>query len=184
MSISTDLQELSSKASTICRRIGKPSQAHAGIMRQLFPSSSSDPKRPRLSSAFDPTQQCVALQQKQKKAARCKPSKVTVVVVRDATMGVPRGKYRSELQKAKRIEKLEFMRNMSALQVRNTIIRGFQHLPLASFTFLPCDGENSRRLISESVQDQDGNMIVSAAQSRKGSLYVAECTHVSIYVYI
>ena len=84
------MQELTSKASNICSRVGKPTQAHAGIMCEQVPSSSA-PKRPQL--AFDPTQTCVALQQQKKKAARCKASKVTVVAVKDETKGVPKGKY-------------------------------------------------------------------------------------------
>ena len=77
-------------------------------------------------------------QQKKKKAARCKASKVTVVAVKDETKGVPKGKYRTELKREKRIEKLEFTRNMSALQVRNVITRGFQHIHLMSFNYLTC----------------------------------------------
>ena len=58
--------QYASKASTICKKIGKPSKVHAATMCHLFPSSSV-PKRPWLSSVFYPTQPCVALQQQKKK---------------------------------------------------------------------------------------------------------------------
>ena len=116
------------------------------------------------------------LYSKKKKAAHGKASKVTVVAVKDETKGVPKGKYRTELKK------LEFARNMSALQVRNVIIRGFQHIPLMSFNYLTC-GESGQSLILASEQEQDGSMVVSDAQSRKGILYIGECTDVSIFVY-
>ena len=119
---------------------------------------------------------------KKKKAARCKASKVTVVAVKDETKRVPRGKYRTELKRAKRIEKLEFTRNMSGLQVRNVVTRGFQHIPLMSFNYLTC-GESGQSLILASEQEQDGSIVVSDAQSCKGILYIGECTDVSIFVY-
>ena len=152
-------------------------------MRELFPSSSA-PKRPKLSGAFDPTRTCVALHQKQKKkAVRSKPSKVTVIVVQDASKGVPRGKNRKKLQEAGHIAKLEFMRDMSTLQVKNTIISGFQHLSLASFIYLTCDSENSHMLRADIKQEKDGELIVNAAQARKSTMYIAKCLqHVSVSV--
>ena len=119
---------------------------------------------------------------KKKKAARCKANKVTVVAVKDETKGVPKGKYRTELKREKCIEKLEFTRNMSALQVRNVVTRGFQHIPLMSFNYLTC-GESGQSLILASEQEQDGSIVVSDAQSRKGIMYIGECTDVSIFVY-
>ena len=43
----------------ICKKIGKPSAAHAAAMCNLFPSSSA-PKCSHLNSVFDPTQPFVA----------------------------------------------------------------------------------------------------------------------------
>ena len=105
-----------------------------------------------------------------------------MVAVKDETKGVPKGKYRTELKRGKRIEKLEFTRNMSGLQVRNVVTRGFQHILLMSFNYLTC-GESGQSLILSSEQEQDGSIVVSDAQSRKGILYIGECTDVSIFVY-
>lgn len=109
-------------------------------MRQLFPSSSSSlAKRPRLSEAFDPTRPCIASQQKsKKKAVHMKPSKVSVIVVQDASKGIARGKYCKELQQSECIGKIELWRSMSVIQVKDAIIRSFSHLPLETFTYLVC----------------------------------------------
>lgn len=140
-------------------------------MRQLFPSSSSLPKRPRLSEAFDPTHPCIALQQKnKKKAARIKPSKISVIVVQDTSKGIPKGKYRKNLQKSECIGKVELTRSMSASQVKNAIIRSFSHLPLEAFTYL-VHTEKSTLSINPD-QDQDGDKIITTFHSTKGTLYL------------
>lgn len=160
--------------------MGKPSQEHASIMRDLFPSSSSAPKRPKL-SAFDPSQPCVALpQKKKKKAARCKPSKVTVVLVEDYGKGVPRGKYRTILQKSGRIAKLEFTRTMSSRQVQSVIARGFKQLSLSGVTFLKCSEESTTCLVPDTCQDKDGVSLIDDAQSRKGIVYATDSTVVLV----
>ena len=131
----------------------------------MFPSSSA-PKRPRLSSSFDPMKQCVALpKQQKKKAIRCKPSKLTVIIVEDYTKDVPRGNYRKELQKSGRVSKLEFTRNMSAHEVQSAIIRGFQHLQVARITFLTCCDGKSNMLRPDGDQAQDGSALIDASQS-------------------
>ena len=143
-------------------------------MRQLFPSSSSLPKRPRLSEAFDPTQPCIALQQKsKKKAARVKPSKVSVVVVQDVSKGVPKGKYYKELKQSECVGKVELTRVMSVTQVKSAITRTFSHLPLEAFTYLECT--NKVILSINPDQNQDGNKIITSSQTSKGPLYVLRC---------
>ena len=145
-------------------------------MHDLFPSSSA-PKRPRLSSAFDPTQPCVALQQQQKKkAARCKPSKVTVMYLHDTQICPPKGKHKKELQSTGRHKKLEFTRYMSSVQVKSVIKRGFKEVSLESFTYLVVDGST---LTLDPVQDQDGDMLITSAAAKKGILYISGPSHVS-----
>ena len=151
--------------------MGKPTAEHASIMRDLFPSSSAS-KRPRLTSSFDPTQNCVALPQHQKKkASRCKPSKLTVIIVEDYTKGVPRASYRKELQKSGRILKLEFNRSMSARQVQGVILRGFLHIQVSRVTFLKCSEGKSSILVPDDNQDQDGFSLI---EGRKGVIYVTD----------
>ena len=165
-------QKLVAKTRAICQRVGKPTQEHAGILRGLFPSSSA-PKRPRL-SAFDPTRPCVALPQKQKKkAARSKPSKVSVILVQDCTKGVPKGNYRKQLQKLGRIAKLEFVRTMSAREVQSAIYRGFHHLSPSGVTFLKCGNGN---LVPDTCQVKDGASLIETSQARKGIIYATDST--------
>ena len=140
-------------------------------MRQLFPSSSSLPKRPRLSEAFDPTHPCVALQQKnKKKAARAKPSKISVIVVQDASKGIPKGQYRKNLQQSKCIDKVELTRSMSASQVKNAIITLFSHLPLKAFTYLVLTDKSTLSINPD--QEQDGDKIITTFHSTRGTLYL------------
>ena len=141
-------------------------------MRELFPSSSS--KRIRLSDAFDPTQPCVALgKQKKKKGTRYKSSKVSVMVVEDISKGVPKKKYRKELEDSEQLVTLEFHRYMSPIQIRNAILRAFRHLPLHSFQYLVCKDKTS--LVLNTDQSQDGNKIINSIQAAKGLLYLLKC---------
>ena len=144
-------------------------------MAALFPSSSSTPKRPRLSNAFDPTLQCVALHQKQKKkAVRVKATKITIVLVKSTAGSVPRGKHRKLLQERKRIEKLEIYRTMSASEVRDAILGAFAHLPLKSFVYLSVNPTHCFTV--DSVQDKDGTVI---ADGGKTTIYIKESIDVS-----
>lgn len=175
------LQKLAASVAKICNRVGKPSNAHSEALRDLFPSSSS--KRIRLSDAFDPTQPCVALEyQKKKKAVRCRPNKVTVIVVEDLGKGLPKGNYRKELIQLQRVVSLEFYRYMSSTQIKNAIIRGFKHLPLHCFKYLVCD--RKVLLVVNADQDQDGNKIINSLQPGKGTLYLLECEEVSLTIYM
>lgn len=143
------------------------------MLRQLFPSSSS--KRPKLSSAFDPTQSCVAApQQQKKKAARCKPSSITLILTEDKRRVVPKGKYRTALGDNGRIKKAEFRRDMSFAQVKNVIKTTFEHLSLSSPLFLTCEEGNTQCLVQDGNQQPDGNQLIDSAQSRKGTVYIVE----------
>jgi len=89
------LQTLITQASKICLDVKNPAQKHTAAMSQLFPSSSSVSKRSCLSDAFDSTRQCALFnQQRKKKAAQAKPSKVSVMLVPNGSKSVPRGKHR------------------------------------------------------------------------------------------
>ena len=144
-------------------------------MAALFPSSSSTPKHPRLSNVFDPTLQCVAFHQKQKKkAARIKATKVTVMLVNSNANSVPRGKHRKALLDNKSIEKLEVYRTMSSADVRDAILGAFGHRNLKHFVYLCVDP--THRFTLDSVQDKDGNCIADAGG--KATVYIKESMHV------
>ena len=65
---------------------------------------------------------------------------------------------------------------MSPLQVKNLIKRGFKEFSLESITYLLVD---TNTLTLDPVQDQDGDMLVTSAASKKGTLYIAGPSHVS-----
>ena len=140
-------------------------------MTQLFPSSST-PKRPRLSEAFDPTWKCVAFQQqKKKKAARAKPSQVTVMLVPKETKSVPRGKHRKSFVQ----KKVEIFRTMSPLEVKSTIVKSFTDLQPSSFIYMNVD--SAYKFTKDAVQNKDGNTIANYA--RHGIVYIMEQIDVS-----
>ena len=80
---------------------------------------------------------------------------------------IPRGKHRKDLDKAGRIQALQFKRPMTVEQCRNVIIRGFRALGISDWTVL--DAADNRLVVSKN-QQLDG----SATISRKGSLYLCE----------
>ena len=145
-------------------------------MAALFPSSLSTPKCPLPSTAFDPTLQCVAFHQKQKKkAVRVKATKVTIVLVNSTARSLPKGKHLNDLEKSNCTVKLNIYCTMSALQVKNTILEAFAHLHLESFVYLRVDP--SHRFMVDSVQSKDGNMIADIGG--KAKFYIKESTDVS-----
>ena len=147
-----------------------PTQKHRAAMSQLFPSSSTVPKRPRLSDAFDPTLQCVAFnQQRKKKAVR---AKITMMLVPNGSKVVPRGKHRKSLMQ----NKIEIYRTMSALEVKRTIRNSFTSLQASSFVYLRVDA--AQKFSNDTTQDKDGNAMADCG--RHGNIYIKEQTDVSI----
>ena len=158
-------------ASKVCSNVKNPSQKHRAAMAQLFPSSST-PKRPRISAAFDPTWQCVAFnQQSKKKAARVKPSKVKVMLVPNGSKSVPRGTHQLKLDE----KKVEIFRTMSALEAKKAIVKAFTSQKLSSFIYLKVD--NAQRFTKDITQDKDGNTLANIG--RNGTVYIEEQTDVS-----
>ena len=116
---------------------------------------------------------------------RCKPSKVSVIIVEDISKGIPKGKYWKELAHSQRIVVLEVYRFMSPLQVKKAILKAFSHLPLHTFQYLVCCDKTT--LVLNSNQTQDGNTIINSIQAVKGSLYILECkesAEVSFHFYV
>ena len=96
-----------------------------------------------------------------------------MIVVEDLGKGVPKRNYRKELAQSKHIVTLELHRFMSSIQIRNSILRAFKHLPLHSFQYLVCKDKNS--LVLNADQSPDGNNIINAIQAAKGPLYLLKC---------
>ena len=76
---------------------------------------------------------------------------------------VPRGKSRKVLDHNERVKKIEFRREMSSLEVKNSILRGFKHLEdLSGFTLLEAD--QSGKLTQSANQTPNGEYIITDAR--------------------
>ncbi len=116
---------------------------------KLFPGCSSSSDEPnwdvRGKHKFDPSAECVASEQQKKKKA-CndgKPRTIPVVLLQEKQAFVPKGHARTKLNKAGRVVKVDFRRNMSSREVRNAIV---QQLPnfdnIVAAQFLRCGQDN------------------------------------------
>ena len=162
------------KAEAICDKVRKPPEGVASKLRELFPSSRGVIPQKRPTSVFDPLSECVAESQKRNKKSishRVKPRKVKVVLLEKYATRVPRRAIRKKLTDAARIKKVELRRNMSAPQVKASIIHHFKHLPnFTSYTMLVAN--QMGHLTCAAHQKLDGNSIID--QIGQGSLYICQ----------
>ena len=168
----TYLQGLGSKGISICNKIKQPSKADAQVLRNLFPASGPSRKR---SYTFDPTSQCVAAdqQRKKKKAIRNRVSKVTILQVNNVARGIPKGKYRRELKKDGQEVVVKLKRNMSAREVKNSLIRGTK---LSNYQILA--PSQVGKLVYAENQDPTGDEVIENITKRKFPMYISEKEHV------
>ena len=164
-----------SQASNAIKPLKRVSQSHAQALAELFPSSTA--KRPHISSAFDPTAQCLAFHRHQQKkgGARLKPSRISFALVTNNAKGIPRGKHRKALESSKRIVKVDVLRTMSAVDVKRAVLKAFSHVNLTHFKYLYVDA--AHRLETAADQDKDGDTIVNSGA--KGHTYIKEVQEVS-----
>jgi hypothetical protein len=87
-----------------------------------------------------------------------------VLVLKNFMFSIPRGKHRKDLDRAGRIQSLQFKRLMTVEQSRNVILHGFRALGISDFTVA------DNWLVVSTNQQLDGLAIIN----RKGSLYLCE----------
>jgi len=157
-----------SKASDIAKSLKSPSQKHVQALAELFPSSTA--KQPRLTTAFDPTAQCIAFNRHQKKKgdSRLKPSKISFVLVANNVKGIPRGKHRAALKDNKQIVKVDILRTMSAIDVKRAVLKAFSHVNLTAFEYQSIDGAHHFQKAED--QEKDGNAVINIGA--KSFIYV------------
>ena len=134
-------------------------------MASYFPTNTSQKRDHSQSLHFNPTAESVVLPlQKKKKAAtkRERPSNVTVIMMKEYSCSIPKGKVRQRLASEGRILNIRFSRRMSSQEVSNQIIRSFK---VASFIVLGCDG-SGHNITRCADQLLDGEIGVD----RKGAL--------------
>lgn len=143
----------------------KPSKELASTLRKLFPSSSSSTKR----KSFDPSDDCVFVsQQKKKKAARVKPTLITLMLIKHRCRGVPRGKYKNDLIEKDMCIKVPLLRSMTSDQVRDALLsKVTTHAEYVDYELLQCVGQ---RLVEAPEQLPCGSDIVDDAAKRKGNV--------------
>ena len=112
-------------------------------------------------------------EKEKKKAARSKPTQITIVVMKDKERGVPRGYYRQQLLHEQRVVKTEIYRAMNSDQVKSTILKAITHLNVAEFIVLEC--VNGQKLVEAENGSPDGNAVVDSISKRKGgTFYILE----------
>ena len=139
----------------------------------MFPARSEPLGTSSGKRKFDPTEECiVASQQKKKKAAntRAKPREFHFVFLPKTTVFVPKGYQRSKLAKKGRVVKASSRRNMSTVEVHDTITSAFASFKLCSFVYLKCGQDNRLRALEES--EMSGDRIFEVAG--QGSIYITE----------
>ena len=98
----TSYQELGSKASALVSTLKKPGEGSVKVLRDLFPSSlpSSSTASMPLKRPFDPLEEFPQRKKKSKSLRmRVKPSKITVLFIKDVEKGIPKGKARREINR-------------------------------------------------------------------------------------
>ena len=146
---------MASKGANISKALGKPSSAKKLVLGSLFPLSSGVKHEAPL---FDPLADLSQHKKKLSTKVTYLPFTQEVVLLHQYRGTVPRNKVRQELQRQKRIQPLKFKRSMSALEVKNVICRGFQHIDgFLSFHYLECIQNN--RLAVVASQHVDGEFV-------------------------
>lgn len=166
------MQPTTQKASSVCHKVGNPSESTAGVLSKLF--NKATPSTGSRKRSFDPSSACVVAGQLSKKKAtnqRMKVKKIIVVLMKERPTSVPKGYARKKLKQAGRIANTELKRCMSSLEVRDAIVEvfpAFQHVESAEFL---CCGQDNVMLLNEQ-QELDGDEAINLAG--QGSLYLVQ----------
>lgn len=159
---------MTSRAKDYCQKVGKVSEQSAKALKKLYPAFSSQSKGKR---KFDPADECVVASAKRKKkstSTRIKPRTFCIVFLPKKTVYVPKGYTRSRLTKQGRVKKALFRRNMSAEEVKDTVVDAFSAFKLDDFNFLRCGQDNRLKAVDNS--NLTGDEIFELAG--QGSIYI------------
>ena len=121
------------------------------------------------SKPFDPLAESIVLtKQKMRKAAisRQRSTNITVIMMKEYSSAIPKGKVRQKLASKGQIQTLRFTRTMTNLEVKKHITDTFK---VKSFVVLDCDN-TGHNLVKCANQLINGEKVVD----RKGELYLCE----------
>lgn len=154
------------RAVNLCRELGVPSSAEKSELSRLFSQSSSGRKRPA-SVAFDPlVSESPALAQLKKKKSVIRPVSRDVVVFPAFSGRIPPKPQKQSLVSEGRVKTLIFKRTMSAVQVRNVIVRGFPEIQkVYPFKHLKACKNNKLEISEPEPTGED-------VCSRRGTIYI------------
>jgi len=108
-----------------------------------------------------------------KNSTKIHPKVIKVVLLSERTFGVPCGRKRKLLINQGQIQLIYITCIMSALQIKNCIIRTFSNLPLNSYEVLKVISADDHTLVEVSnTQELNGKEIIGITGF--GSLYLAE----------
>ena len=163
----------SGKAKEICRSLGKPSEANARVLANLFPTCASSSTKRQLK--FNPNDECVAGEvHRRKKAATSgqgRAKKVKVVMLNDIPSSIPKGRRRESLKKNGRVVEILFNRCMTAKEVLKQIRAAFVSVgDIHSLQFLHAQQDNTLHVAEN--QHLDGVGVIKLAGC--GSLYIKQ----------
>jgi len=109
-----------------------------------------------------------AIQQQKKKASRPKPTVIEVFILPSCQNKIPRGTERKNLKDSEKCKKITIYRQMSELEMKNTILREFSHIPgFTDFILLECEANNT---LKQSMHQLTGLIAVE----RRGALHLCE----------
>ena len=123
--INTYAGESCEKAVDLCKELGAPSSVEISELSRLFSESSSGRKHP---ASVALVSESPALAQLKKKKSVIRPVSRGVVVFPAFSGRIPPKPQKQSLVSEGRVKTLIFKRTMSAVQVRNVIIRGFPEI--------------------------------------------------------
>lgn len=160
----------------ICQKLRTPSETTKQALSTLFPACSSANKR-----KFDPTEECIAATQHQKKKAsnpkyKGRSKALEVIVLKEIPSTIPRGPFKKRLEAMGRKKTLFFHRVMSEKEVNDVIFDAFEGIGIKSFRYLTPLKDNT--LMVAKKQGLDGNALIQMAGS--GRVYVQECPPSSV----
>ena len=120
---------------------------------------------------FNPNADCVVIGEQRKKKAAIKkrpsrPVNVSVVMMKNFSPIVPKGKIRQELVTTGKIQTMRVTKETSSSVIQEKIVKAFDVL---QYTVLECDS-TGHGLLKSSEQEVDGEYMAQ----RRGSLYLCE----------
>ena len=162
----------SAKVRSVCKTLGKPSEAKAKVLASLFPTCAGTKRR---AVEFNPDDECVAAEAHRRKRAatrgKGKAKKLKVVLLEDVPSSIPKGSQRNKLKNGGRIEEIGFHRQMGAEETRKHIQRAFCGLGCVS-NFKYFQGHKDTSLKVSLRQELDGCGVIDLAGF--GSLYLQQ----------